>query len=219
MHDIIAGTKEVISSPPAHRRTPSTQYEPMSAATMRSPGWMAMPDDDDVNQVNKQAWSLSATMWWLIVSSCMLAVLTYGEAPWWLISIVAAELYVSLRRVVINMSQVAPTEGQEAGPKRSRRLRHFTSVRLAEGSPIDDIVARFLALDDLSSVRSLELGSNSSTSHHSRGHSLALLVTFAGTSQRNHFLKCRERAAFMEFLEPFVAEWFTFDFESGAIFT
>jgi len=188
---------------------------------MKSPGWMAVPDDneDEAMKVNSQARSMSATAWWLLVSSAVLAVLMHGEAPWWLIAIVAAEAYSSLRRVLIRMGKgtaALPPDSVET-PTRLRRLRHFTSVKLAEGAPVDEIVARFLAFDSLGSVRSIELGSNSSSEQRSRGHSLGMLVTFAGLSQRNSFLNSPERAAFNAFLKPFVAEWFVFDMESGVV--
>jgi hypothetical protein len=66
-------------------------------------------------------------------------------------------------------------------------------------------------------VRSLELGSNSSGERRSRGHTLGFLVTFAGMTQRHTFLSSAERAAFLAFAEPYVEEWFVFDFESGLI--
>ena len=209
-----------------HRRTPSSNYEPVPANAIHQPGWVAMPDEneDELMNVESQARSWSATMWWLFVSASVLAVLTYGEAPWWLITIVAAEVYASLRRWLLGLRSVTSTAAfaSPGTPTRERRLRHFTSVRLSEGAPIDEIVARFLTLDSLSSVRTVELGtvmssSPSSTEQQSRGHSLGMLVSFAGTAERRAFLSSAERAEFLSFLEPFVSDRFVFDFESGAV--
>ena len=66
-------------------------------------------------------------------------------------------------------------------------------------------------------MRTLELGSNSSAERLSRGHQLALLVTFAGQAQRAAFLRSPERAAFRSFVEPFASESFVFDWESGSV--
>ena len=70
-----------------------------------------------------------------------------------------------------------------------------------------------------SQIRSLELGSNSSSERHSRGHALGFMVTFSGMTQRQNYLGSSERAAFLAFAEPFVEEWFIFDFESGVVDT
>jgi len=43
------------------------------------------------------------------------------------------------------------------------------------------------------------------------------MATFAGSAQRDAFLRSPERAAFLAFCEPFVSEWFEFGFESGAV--
>ena len=66
-------------------------------------------------------------------------------------------------------------------------------------------------------VRSIELGSNTSTEGQSREHTLGLMVTFAGHAQRAAYLRSAERADFVAFAQPFVAEWFVFDFESGGV--
>ena len=43
------------------------------------------------------------------------------------------------------------------------------------------------------------------------------MVTFAGTVERQAYLDSDERRAFLAFAEPFVTEWFVFDFESGLV--
>lgn len=197
-----------------HRRIPSTSYNPVAAADLDQPGWVAVPDVDDgmVQQVNSRA-QLS---WWLLVSLSLLVVLLFGEAPWWLVAVAAAEAYASLRRFVVDLSAVAPPQKDALEtPSRVQRLRHFTSVRLAKGAPLEDVIARFLALDSLPSVRSVELGTNTSTEKTSRGHSLCFLVTFTGTAQRNSFLAAPEFVAFNSFLKTLAEEQFVVSFESG----
>jgi hypothetical protein len=214
---------------------------PQDASMLRSPAWTAMPDDDDeeADQVMRGISSISGTFWWLLTSTVMLAFLLQSsvgpwgfwssgeipslgpwQAPWWLTVIFAAEAYASIRRLILrywSSDAQQSSEGRGRGKQRNRRLRHFTSLRLAEGAPVDEIVARFLALDALSEVRSVELGSNSSTEKASRGHSLALMVSFSGHKQRAAYLNSPERIAFRAFAEPFVDEWFVFDFESGVM--
>jgi len=195
---------------------------PEDAASMRSPAWVAVPDadEDEASQVTAQATSISGTFWWLFTSAVMLvALLMSSQAPWWLCAIVGAETYVSLRRLVLSLyGGDAPKPGAAQQARRERRLRHFTSLQLAEGAPVDEIVARYLALDALKEVRSLELGSiTNSNMAESRGHSLGLMATFAGLRQRDVFLASPERREFVAFCEPFVSETFVFSFESGAI--
>ena len=43
------------------------------------------------------------------------------------------------------------------------------------------------------------------------------MVTFGGHAQRAAYLRSPERAEFMSFADPFVAEYFVFDFESGGV--
>ena len=82
------------------------------------------------------------------------------RAPWWLVAVTAAEAYASLRRVVLKLSRAqgsAPPRSLSPPPTQQQRrsatrVRHFTSMRLADGSPVDEIVARFLALDEMSEV-------------------------------------------------------------------
>ena len=69
----------------------------------------------------------------------------------------------------------------------------------------------------LRQVRSLELGSNSSSERKSRGHTLGFLVSFSGVSERQAYYASPERAAFIAFAEQYVEEWFVFDFESGLV--
>ena len=102
------------------------------------------------------------------------------------------------------------------GPKLAKSPKVAALVAKLSASA-DEIVARFLALDAMSEVRSLELGSNTSIEGKSRDHSLGLMVTFAGHGQRQAYLKSAERAEFNAFVEPFVSETFVFDFESGGV--
>jgi len=187
---------------------------------MRSPAWMAIPDDDDDEAVivQKHVSSMSGTLWWLLTSMAILVLLMYAEAPLWLIAIVAAEAYASGRRWVVKQYSEKPATGEDApATERQRRLRHFTSLKLKPGAPLDEIVARFTSLDSMRTVRSVELGTNSSTEQRSRGHTLGLMATFAGEAQRRAFLKSAERIAFNAFLEPYAEDSFVFDFESGAV--
>lgn len=109
--------------------------------------------------VTFQATSLSATFWYLLTSLSMLAgMLLMGEtvrAPWWLIAIVAAEAYASLRRFILKLSRTDANSSARPRVKRQRRLRHFVSMKLAAGAPVDELVARWLTLDALESVRLL----------------------------------------------------------------
>ena len=221
----------------------------MDAANLQQPNWVAMPDEEDeeAEGIRQQASSISATVWWLFTSLAMLAgMLLMAEtvrAPWWLIAVVAAETYASLRRVLLRWSLKDGDSGDAAvkRAKRQRRLRHFTSMRLVEGAPVDEIVARWLALDALTAVRcstpsrailscdpyteacpvlqvrTLELGSNMSREGKSREHTLGLMATFAGARERDAFLSSPERAAFVAFTEAFVEDTFVFDFESGLV--
>jgi len=213
---------------------------PQDAVKMRSPAWVAQPDDDDDDEMNKigqKASAIGTTAWFLITSGVMLSMLVVSgkgplgvwstnsylsgwDAPWWLTAIFAAEAYASFRRLAMRWQRggtVAADPTAALTPKRTRRLRHFTSMRLVEDAPIEEIVAKFTELDALPSVRCLELGSNSSSERHSRGHSLGFMVSFVGMSQREAYLRSAERAAFIAFAEPFVQEWFIFDFESGLV--
>ena len=128
------------------------------AATLRSPGWVAMPEDDDEEalEVAAHATEISATTWYMVANAAMLAaMLLMGEtlrAPWWLIAIVAAETYASFRRRLTYDSKSSGCGRRKPHVSRQRRLRHFTSLRLAAGAPVDEIIARWLALDELRSV-------------------------------------------------------------------
>jgi hypothetical protein len=197
------------------------------ASRLRSPAWVALPDDDDDEavQVGREASSISSTVWWLGTTMVMLAaMLLHAEnhAPWWLVAITAAEAYASFRRVILLTGRGtfggSSSQQQQQTPKaKPTRVRHFTSLRLAEGAPIDEIVARFVALDSMSEVRSVEIGSNRSAERKSREHTLGLMVTFSGHSERASYLRSAERAEFTSFAAPFVDEWFVFDFESGGV--
>ena len=117
--------------------------------------------------VTAHASNITATFWWLGTTMVMLAaMLLHAEtlrAPWWLVAVTAAEAYASFRRVMLKMTYSSSTtltssasstnlQQQQQRKQPQRRLRHFTSVRLAEGAPTDEIVARFLALDAMSEV-------------------------------------------------------------------
>ena len=192
------------------------------AAKLRSPAWVAMPDDDDDEavQVKAEISSINATVWWFgttcVMLAAMLLVAETIAAPWWLVAVTAAEAYASLRRVILKYSK--EQKQPAAAPKRPpTRLRHFTSLRLAQGAPVDELVARFLALDAMPDVRTVELGSNTSTERNAREHTIALLVTFAGHPQRQRFLRSKERAEFLDFAAPFIDDEFVADWESGAL--
>ena len=135
-------------------------------------------------------------------------------------ALAAAEKRLVERRAKITLleGKILKLESAQPLKQRERRIRHFTSLRLAKGAPIDEIVARFLALDSLEEVRSVELGTNAAPdSSESRGHHLALMVTFAGGQQRARYLASAARAEFLSFIEPFVADTFAIDFESGLV--
>jgi len=210
---------------------------------MRSPSWMAVPDDDEEEEMSKigsKASAIGSTAWFLVTSGVMLSMLVISgkgplgiwttnsylsgwDAPWWLTAIFACEAYASWRRALIKWKRSKSEVGDPGSSaaslaaKRTRRLRHFTSMRLVDGAPVEELITRFIELDALASVRSLELGSNSSRERHSRGHALGFMVTFTGMTQRQNYLGSAERAAFLAFAEPFVEEWFIFDFESGVV--
>jgi hypothetical protein len=218
---------------PMHRRMPSGTS--LDSVKLRSPAWMAVPDDDDdeVIEVRTQAATRVGTAWWVIGSLGILGFLLQSQlAPWWFVALVGAETYVVIRRWLDALggggggggggsgagAAGAAGAGGGGGVPSGRRFRHFTSLRLARGAPVDEVVAAFLALDSLECVRSLELGSNlAPTDEASRGHTLGLIVTFAGVAQRATFLKSAERAQFLSFVQPHAEETFVFDFESGAI--
>ena len=144
---------------PTHRRTPSTTYDLADAAQMHSPAWVAMPEDDDeeLDKLSNDVVSWSATAWYVMLSMIILVALFFAKAPYWLLGIVAAEVYASLRRVAGQLSGIeggaAFEKDVRSRPSRQRRLRHFTSLHLVEGAPVDEIVAKFLALDELKMVR------------------------------------------------------------------
>ena len=102
-------------------------------------------------------------------------------------------------------------------PISSQRLRHFMSVRLTEDSPVDEIVARFLSLDQVDSVESVEIGSNCSREGKSRDHQLGFMITFADRKKLKMFLVSEDRATFLSSIEPYVSDEFVFDFESGVV--
>lgn len=208
-----------------HRRMPSDAVPLASpAGQLRSPAWMAVPDDDDeeATEVRQFSRGVSASAWWMAASLAILVLLLTAQSelvPWWLVAVVAAEAYASGRRMFFQEPAGAAGSQDARVFKRQRRLRHFTSARLKPSAPVDELLARFLALDELGAVRSIELGSNSSTERLSRGHTLGLMATFAGTAERDAFLTSPERAAFLSFAEPHVEEWYAFDFESGVVLT
>jgi hypothetical protein len=210
---------------PTHRRMPS-DFVPaaLPAVRMRSPAWVAMPDDDDDDAM--EVTGLSQTGWWLVTCLAVVAFLLYGSAPWWLIAIVAAEVYASIRRVIFTFADktsessvtvsAAGASGRSQFRETGRTWRHFTSVQLVSDAPVDAIIASYLSLDRLDMVGSIEAGLNTSTEEQSRGHVLGLMASFVGCEEREMFLKSKERADFKAFVEPFVKEWFVFDFEGGA---
>ena len=163
--------------PGAHRRAPSFG----DAVKLASPSWVGQPDDDadedEIARAANRASAIGTTVWFLLTSGVMLAMLVLSgsgplgfwstgalpsgwDAPWWLTAIFAAEAYASFRRLFLkwqlgrsSVDLLGQRKLSELAEKRQRRLRHFTSMRLAEGAPVDLIVAKFLELDELAAVR------------------------------------------------------------------
>ncbi|KAL1522233.1 hypothetical protein AB1Y20_021869 [Prymnesium parvum] len=176
---------------------------------------LAMPDDEDdvVGNVTRTA---SAVTWWTVSSTvlCIGLLLHSGfDVPWFVAVIVFAEILISLARLWGQLVR----SGAKRSEKRRHRLRHFMSVRLHEGAPVDELVASFLSLDQMECVKSLEVGSNCSRAAKSREHQLAFLVTFRDQRRLNAFLASSERAAFLSTIAPYTTEEFVFDFESGVM--
>lgn len=193
------------------------------ALNMQQPSWVAMPDEDDeaAAKASEDARATLSPLWWFLSTAALgAALLLFADSssvPWWLVALVAAEAYVSLRRLISTFG-TQPASKAAKPPARLRRLRHFTSLKVKPGAPAEEIVAAFLALDSLPSVKSVELGTNSSTENSSRGHTLGFLVTFSSEVNRANFLTSTERAEFMSLIDRHVLECFVFDFESGAVF-
>ena len=62
------------------------------------------------------------------------------QAPWWLVALTGCEAYASFRRVLLRYSYKNNKKQQQQQPQRPRpptRLRHFTSLRLVAGAPVD----------------------------------------------------------------------------------
>ncbi len=179
------------------------------------PSGGAVPSPDD--EVSESATRISGSIWYTFtIVSVFIGFMLHGETPRWVLGVVAAEAYASLRRLV--MLTAAPRGRRvKSAPVPHRRFRHFTSARLRAGAPVDELVAAFVSLDEMRCVRSIELGSNFNVENKSRGHSLGFLVTFGGGAERVEFLKSEQRAAFIAFAEQYVEEWYVFDFESGTV--
>lgn len=184
---------------------------------------LAMPEPES-NERQSSLWQqVSSTVWWLFATiAVFVGFLLHSETPKWVLAVVAAEGYASMRRLARKLSKKggANSEGPRKVPlaaSRHRRLRHFTSARLRAGAPVEEIIGAFIALDAMPAVRSIELGSNFSSEGKSRNHTLGFLVTFGGQPDRAAFLASEQRAAFLEFAGQYVEEWFIYDFESGAV--
>ena len=193
----------------------------MDASDLTSAGGagLAMPEEED----NVMQSRVTGTVWWLFATvAVFIGFMLHEQTPKWVLAVVAAEGYASMRRLVSQLRSGRPSGNKprrasfEAVP-RHRRLRHFTSVRLKIGAPVEEIVAAFVALDGMPAVRSIELGSNFSSEGKSRNHNLGMLVTFGSQADRVAFLASERRAAFLEFAGQYVEEWFVYDFESGAV--
>ena len=90
-------------------------------------------------------------------------------------------------------------------------------MRLVQGAPVDEVIASFLALDQLPEVESVELGSNRSGEGYSRKHDLCFLITCQGEVELRAFLASAERASFMSTLQQHIDEMFIFDYEAGVV--
>ena len=171
---------------PGHRRNPSFG----DAANLHQPTWVGQPDDDEdedeIKRAANRASAIGTTAWFIMTSGVMLAMLlvsgsgplgfwstsampTGWDAPWWLTAIFAAEAYASFRRLFLkwklgrsSVDILGQRKLAELASQRQRRLRHFTSMRLASSAPVDLIVAKFLELDELAAV------SEPSASHSAR---------------------------------------------------
>lgn len=190
------------------------------AASLQSAGGgdgLAMPDMDHFGDFSSGK-AASASLWWGIASAvlCIGLLLHSGfDVPWWVAVIVIVEALLSFRRVVMYLTGSGGDTQQKAS--RRRRLRHFISVKLLPGAPVDDVIASFFALDQLPGVQSLELGSNSSREGLSRKHDLGFFITLHSEVELRAFLASPERATFMESLQSHIDELFIFDFESGVV--
>ena len=170
------------------------------------------------DEITASTRAAGGSIWWLVTTiSVFVGMMLHGEMPLWIRGVVAAEIYASVRLLINLKGGGDSRKPANKSPTRHRRLRHFTSVRLRKGAPVDEIVASFLALDELPCVRSIELGSNASAEGHSREHGLGFLVTFSSSADRFAFLRSERRAAFKEWATQYVDEWYVFDFESGAV--
>tara|TARA_B110001452_G_scaffold8789_1_gene7661 strand:+ start:512 stop:1165 length:654 start_codon:yes stop_codon:yes gene_type:complete len=201
---------------------------------------LAMPDPDDdeagplaTDSPIRHARTLVGSLWWLITSVALVAVLMSGDVPWWLQLVAAAEAYASLRRVIVRWMSVpdaataAPGGHVGSAARRSRggevaapaggrpgRVKHFVSLSLTPTAPADEIVARLLALDSLPCVRTIEFGTNVSPEGKSRGHTHGFLITFDDIAARDAYLTDPEHVAFGEYAGAYIEDVYVFDFIS-----
>jgi len=184
-------------------------------------------DDDDVgpyasDSPMRHTRTVFGSLWWVLSSVAIVAALM-GAQTWWLLLVAGAEMYVSLRRVVVQrMTADAVPTGHVRAESRSHAgvvahapssgLRHFVSFRFTPTAPTDAIVARLLALDALRCVRAIHFGTNCSPEGKARGHTHAAIVTFKDAAARDEYLVDPDHVAFTEFVGPYVEEVFVFDF-------
>lgn len=201
-------------------------YDPVPALHIKSPDWVALPvDNQDLAHAKTSARRLTAVVWWVLVSVCMLSLIVAHDLefiPAWFSAIMAAEGYVSVRRWVIGPRaiQEADDDAESTQPRRRRggfRSRYVRSLRLCIDAPIDHIVARIINLDHLGCVESLDIGSQSSTSSPVREDVLCIMVTFASPEDCLSFKKTSEYAELSTFMDPFVIEHTAIEFESGVV--
>ena len=129
-----------------------------------------------MSKIGSKASAIGSTAWFLVTSGVMLSMLVISgkgplgiwttnsylsgwDAPWWLTAIFACEAYASWRRALIKWKRSKSEVGDPGSSaaslaaKRTRRLRHFTSMRLVDGAPVEELITRFIELDALASVR------------------------------------------------------------------
>lgn len=117
------------------------------AIHLRSPAWVALPDDDEEEaaKTTTNVISISASMWSLTTSVFILATMLFKtetlQILCWLVVIICTEACMRFMYMKSTLK-----------PKPHSRLRHFTSMRLIKDAPIEEIVARFLTLDTMSEV-------------------------------------------------------------------
>ena len=194
---------------------------------------LSMPDADDdelgplaSDSPLRHGRTLAGSLWWTISSVALVAALMSASMPLWLQLVAAAEAYASLRRAVIWWVSGDAADGPPKGhvsterrpaapePPGPGRLRHFVSFRFKPTAPADEIVARFLGLDALPMVRTIDFGTNCSPEGKARGHTHGFLITFDDIAARDAYLTDPEHVAFGEYAGSYIEDVYVFDFIS-----